>query len=360
MASRYPGVTAQKKSIRIEFTYKGIRCRESIKIVPTDINLKQAQKMRDVIQFEIGMQRFKYADHFPDSKNALRFSNNKSKLINVGTAHTKWMVRKQAECELSTIKDYSSSIVNYLNPRFGHLTLDDIKPSIVKDWLTSLDLSNKRKNNILIPLRGVFEDAYYDEVIETNPMTRVKNLKVVQKEPKPFTLTEIEAILSELDGQEKNYFHLAFWTGLRTSELIGLRWEDVDFETDCLHIRRAIVGGVEKTTKTKSGLRTIELNEEALTALLCQKQYTYDKNNWIFHDPQHDDRWKNENPMRKRVWIPALKNANVKYRCPYQTRHTFASMMLSKGKNPMWVAQQMGHSDWGMIRKVYGRWIAQG
>jgi integrase len=49
----------------------------------------------------------------------------------------------------------------------------------------------------------------------------------------------------------------------------------------------------------------------------------------------------------------------VKYRCPYQTRHTFASMMLSSGKNPMWVASQMGHADWGMIRKVYGRWISQ-
>jgi integrase len=32
--------------------------------------------------------------------------------------------------------------------------------------------------------------------------------------------------------------------------------------------------------------------------------------------------------------------------------------MLSRGENPMWVAQQMGHKDWGMIRKVYGRWIA--
>lgn len=44
-------------------------------------------------------------------------------------------------------------------------------------------------------------------------------------------------------------------------------------------------------------------------------------------------------------------------RYPYQTRHTYASMMLSAGENPMWVAQQMGHSDWAMIRRVYGRWM---
>ena len=47
------------------------------------------------------------------------------------------------------------------------------------------------------------------------------------------------------------------------------------------------------------------------------------------------------------------------YRYPYQTRHTYASTLLSAGENPMWVAQQMGHADWGMIRKVYGRWIPE-
>ncbi|RMH36814.1 MAG: hypothetical protein D6694_13555, partial [Gammaproteobacteria bacterium] len=49
----------------------------------------------------------------------------------------------------------------------------------------------------------------------------------------------------------------------------------------------------------------------------------------------------------------------VRYRPPYQTRHTYASMMLSAGANPLWVARQMGHKDWGMIRKRYGRWIPQ-
>src|SRR5690606_30536264 len=62
-------------------------------------------------------------------------------------------------------------------------------------------------------------------------------------------------------------------------------------------------------------------------------------------------------PIRKTLWTPALKRAKVRYRRPYQTRHTYASMMLSAGEHPMWVAQQMGHSDWGMIRRIYGRWM---
>lgn len=57
------------------------------------------------------------------------------------------------------------------------------------------------------------------------------------------------------------------------------------------------------------------------------------------------------------MWTPALKKAGVRYRRPYQTRHTYASMMLSAGEHPMWVARQMGHSDWTMIARVYGRWM---
>ncbi|NOQ69130.1 MAG: tyrosine-type recombinase/integrase, partial [Gammaproteobacteria bacterium] len=49
--------------------------------------------------------------------------------------------------------------------------------------------------------------------------------------------------------------------------------------------------------------------------------------------------------------------SKVKYRKPSNTRHTFASLMLSSGVNPMWVAKQLGHADWGMIRKTYGRWL---
>lgn len=52
-----------------------------------------------------------------------------------------------------------------------------------------------------------------------------------------------------------------------------------------------------------------------------------------------------------------MKKAGVRYRRPYQTRHTYASMILSAGEHPMWVAKQMGHSDWTMIAMVYGRWM---
>jgi integrase len=79
----------------------------------------------------------------------------------------------------------------------------------------------------------------------------------------------------------------------------------------------------------------------------------------IFHDSNTGDPWKRDQAIRKFVWTPALKRPGLKYRNPYKTRHTFASILLSRGENQLWVAQQMGHKDWGMIRKTYGRWINQ-
>ena len=78
----------------------------------------------------------------------------------------------------------------------------------------------------------------------------------------------------------------------------------------------------------------------------------------IFRDPRSGDSWKNDQALRKVYWDVALRDAGVKRREPKQTRHTYASQLLTDGANPLYVAQQMGHKDWGMIRKVYGRYIA--
>src|SRR5690606_6007360 len=78
---------------------------------------------------------------------------------------------------------------------------------------------------------------------------------------------------------------------------------------------------------------------------------------FVFHNPHTNKPWKSSERI-KRFWTRALKRAGVKYRKPSSTRHTFASIMLSTGKvDPTWIAHQMGHRDWGMIRKVYARWI---
>lgn len=208
-------------------------------------------------------------------------------------------------------------------------------------------------------LNEMYEEMYLDEIIDKNPFDRVKNLSVKIREPEPFTADEVAKILNELEGQERNLIQFAFWSGLRTSELIALRWRDVDLEHNQIFVRQAKVRGHIKGTKTNAGTREVELQPQAKEALLSQQTHSGKIGEIVFHDSRAGEPWKNDQAIRKVVWTPALKKAGLKYLNPYQTRHTFASTLLSRGENPLWVAQQMGHKDWGQIRKVYGRWIKQ-
>ncbi len=350
-------MTVRGDSIQIAFTYQGVRCRETIPRPPTQTLLKQLALKRQAILYEIKTGTFDYVKHFPDSKRAQQFRKSRPDLCTIGEALNAWFRRYWEDYERSTQRDYQSAIDHHLIPRFGSLPLADLTAIMVKEWLADLSCSNKRKNNILTPLRRTYEELYLNETLDKNPLERVKNPTATPREAHPFSEKEIELILNELTGQERNLIQFAFWSGLRTSELIALRWKDVDLEQGRIFVREAKVRGHLKGTKTISGSREVTLQPQAKDALISQRLFTGPLNNWVFHDSRTNDAWKNDQAIRKTVWTPALERAGVPYRNPYQTRHTFASMLLSRGGNPLWVAQQMGHKDWGQIRKVYGRWI---
>lgn len=152
-------------------------------------------------------------------------------------------------------------------------------------------------------------------LISNNPLQRLKNLPVAAREPHPFTQQKIRQILERLHGSEKNLIQFAFWTGLRTSELIALKWKNVNLEERKVYICEAIVEGKTKETKTSSGQRTIELTDQAYDALRQQQSLKLDSL-YTLPDPRTGTRWKSDHFIRKRVWIPALKKAGITYRNP--------------------------------------------
>jgi integrase len=100
-------------------------------------------------------------------------------------------------------------------------------------------------------------------------------------------------------------------------------------------------GGAE-ISKTAAGRRAVKLLGPALAALKAQKGHTFSAGDEVFQNPRTLKRWAGDGPIRKTMWGHAVKKAGVRYRRPYQTRHTYASMMLSASEHPMWVAQQIG------------------
>lgn len=361
------GVNVRKwgtgECIRIVFRYRGVLCRETLKLEPTKANLKYAERLRGEIINAIGLGTFNYADYFPGSKRASLFGHAVVK-ASVGELLADYMLIAENTLEHSTVNGYRKVCKGHLFPTFGHIPIKELSPIIIRNWITGLSITIKTARNILTPLRNMLDQALNDGVIEQNPLDKLVLSKLINKktsqsdwEVDPFDKDEIRAILSEAVGQARNLFQFAFFTGLRTSELIALEWNDIDWLKGIVRVSRAVVLKQEKGTKTKSGSRDVLLLPPALEALKNQKPFTYLEGKRVFYNPRTNTPWETDGQIRKTCWTHILKKIGIRYRNPYQTRHTYASMMLSAGENPLWVAKQMGHKDTEMIIKHYGRWI---
>lgn len=353
---------ASNSTIEIDFRWRGARCRERLRLAPTPRNLEYAQRLRATILLEIAQRTFDYARHFPDSKLCRKLTSSAPGGARVEDALDAWLARKAPEIERATYIDYERSIRLTLRAAFGRETLRGLTRVKVKAWIAGRpDLTAKRLNNVLSPLRQMFAEAVDDGLIESDPLfgLRIKRRREASAtdDIDPFTPAEIRLILAHAQGQFRNLCEFNFFSGLRTSELIALKWRDVDLAAGTVRIRSAWVRGHEKRTKTVSGTRTVELLAPAREALQAQKAFTFLADAAVFHNPRTGQPWASDKSIREHNWRHALRLAGVRYRYPYQMRHTFASMLLSAGENIMWVARQMGHKDPTITARRYARWI---
>lgn len=357
-----PGVrSVSAVSILIDFYYRGVRCKERLKLPPTQANQKFAVNLKAQIHAEIARGTFDYGKYFPNSKKARMLSRTPGTAVSIESALTQWLAGMKSQIEHTTYRDYELAIDRVWVPKFGMLRLPELTRAALKEWVSEQTCGLKRIRNLLLPMRGMYAQALEDELITTNPFVGWSPKKIgppkEDDDVDPFSQAEVTAILGACTGQIRNLFQFAFWTGLRTSELIALRWEDVDLHNGMLSVRRARVRKQIKAPKTKAGRRTVQLLQPAIDALQAQREHTRLRGEEVFMNPRTGEPWLHDGPIRKTAWQPALVRAEVRYRYPYQTRHTFASTLLSAGENPVWVASMMGHKDWAMIIKVYGRWI---
>lgn len=243
--------------LQIDFIFHGVRCRESLKLKDSAANRKHAARLASTIEFEISTGQFSYRARFPGSRRADLFDEYHTHSRTVGDALSHWLETVTHRLSHTTLKDYKNIIEHVLVPHLGNIQLQDLQTRHIKEFLAALDCGPKRKNNILIPLRRMLDDAHIDGLIERNPAARVKNLPVKRHDPDPFTLNEITAILQACRKQQiRNLFQFAFFTGLRTGELIALEWGDIDWLQGYVHIRRSTSLKQTKEPKTTSGNRS--------------------------------------------------------------------------------------------------------
>jgi integrase len=357
---------ASESSIQISFTYRGVECRERIRGRPTPANLKKAEQYRAEILGAIDRGTFNYAKAFPESPRAAQFAEFKGEVRTVAEYLTQWLERKKRHLKSSTWDGYRKIVEYLLIPQFGKRMMADVKRTEFRDWLDTLNCTNKRLANIQSVARKAFDDAVSEEppLMEKNPLYGWTYRKTEgpkeEDDVDPFTPEEQAKVIAALPAQAANMAQFAFWSGLRTSELVALDWGDIDWTKGVVVVRRALTQTAEQAedTKTKSSRREVKILPPARTALEAQKAFTLLAGKEVFQDPRNGARWVGDSPIRI-VWTRALKKAQVRYRKPYQTRHTYASMMLSAGEHPMWVARQMGHSNQNTTVRIYARWMPQ-
>lgn len=358
------GVEVRETSIRLSFTFEGRQYRRTLKvngqpISPTPANVGFAERLAAEIRSRIKFGTFSMREYFSEDDTG-------TGVVTVGQQLDTWLSTLQVAHSTragysSAVRFWQSAACDKYGKKVGDLPLRTLLTSHVLAALASRpNLSGKTRNNYLGVLQDALEAAVTDRVLEINPASKVPKAKHQKLPPDPFSREESEAILQKMGqlfpGHVFNMAEFWFWSGLRTGELLGLTWTNVDLEHGIVHVRESLVRGQYKgSTKTNVARRVI-MNSRSRAALERQSLLTQAKGATVFYDPRTSTGWANETAFLKTYWVPVLKRLNVRYRRPYNCRHTYATQMLMAGMNPAFCAGQLGHSV-EIFLGTYSRWL---
>lgn len=365
---------ARGDRIRISFNLGGQRQRETLDIPVTPANIKYAARLRAEVLNAIERGTFDYLATFPKSRTAKRLQRQElaQKPKTVGALIDAYLDAARAAKVMSP-----SSIACYarwgnarVKKKWGETAVTELSTADLRLWVATLagELAPKSVRNCITLLSTVLDQAAADGLVSSNPLDPIKLKRVIPRARRtddddvdPFNDVEVAAIIKACDRPEdRALIQFAFATGLRTGELIALKWDHLDRLQGYVHVCDNVVDGEigthEKDTKT-SNTRDVPLLPAALEAVATMRPLSQLRSPYVFVGAD-GKRWTNAQQIRNR-WRIILRLAKVRYRNPYQTRHTYASRLLMAGERELLVAYLLGHSTVEMVRRHYGRYIRQ-
>lgn len=272
------------------------------------------------------------------------------------------MSSKNKVLKHKTLLAYNVTRRNLIIPYFKNLLVTQIKPIDIKkfqDALVDRGLGKGSLNLTRVLLREVFSLAILKEWITLNPikMVDMPKFRVAndKKRQKPCTLDEIDDILANTQEAVKNFLGIAFFTGARSGEILALKWEDIDFVTDTISINKTIAEGYINSPKTASSFRDIEMLPQAKKFFKAQQLLTGLKNDFVFLNKNGS--YYGSNTHFYSHFQKVLKRLNFEQRSLHNTRHTFASMMLNNGIDPLWVSHTLGHENLQITLSTYTHYM---
>ncbi|MDF1877413.1 tyrosine-type recombinase/integrase [Sulfurimonas sp. SAG-AH-194-L11] len=337
-------IISRNKKLYLHFSHNGQMVRKSMKMEDTAKNRKLLHKqIIPEIQKQIVMGEF----------------FKKEKITTLDEFTKKSFEMNKATRRYLTNKQYEDIYRLHIQPTFGSIELVKIKRSDFLQWQNNLTdkLAGKTVQNIRAIFMTILQDALKDEVIEKNYLSYVKTPKikdVIIK--KPFTVDEMYKIIDNSSENIKAYFAIGFFTGMRTGEIIALKWEDIDFENKLIKVRHSIRDGQYTKPKTESSIRDVEILNVLIPYLREHRKIVKNDSTFLF-ETYEGKPFARSDKISSHYWKKTLIAQDIEYRNLYQMRHTFASQMLMNNESILWVSKMLGHKDSSMTLQKYARYI---
>jgi integrase len=306
--------------------------------------LKVAQQLANKIELDI------VSGHF--DKTLVAYSNKITKassltVVGVFEAYITYKAKLVQDKTLYNYKGTLKALEQYFGTRqSSQLVKDDVEEFVT--WYRTTNLEPQIQRERLVRITSAWDWAIAEKLVEANPWQgAAKLIKVPPKpQPKPFTQTEVAAILKAF-GQNQYYSYYAPYveflvsTGCRPSEAIGLQWKHIADDLSSVWIGSTLTRGERKGTKTGRE-RTLVLTHRLQGLLRSIKRANAKPDDLVFKTP-------NGNPIRdqdfcRRAWKTILAELGIPYRKPYYLRATFVSHALEVGVSPVTIAAMTGHS----------------
>jgi integrase len=271
---------------------------------------------------------------------------------------TNWYGDHKRNLSSGTQRDYEGRIHRDVS-RIGDLQAEALarNPRELRAFYASLTPTNARRLHAI--LRQAFEDAVAHEELSRNPCDVVKAKRPRAAErliPSPSEVEKMIAAAEEEDPIWGLFLNITATLGTRRAETCALRWEDIDFETHRVHIRRALckgVAGPKEIKPPKTGReRTLSVGPSFFDEIRLQGR----PNGWMFADrragkagPWHPD-WPGHRfqSLARRLELPYTLHS---------LRHFVATQLLARGLPVTQVAQFMGHKDPSVTLDLYANHI---